>query len=94
MVSVAALGQASQQAPAPCLQKPAAERPYPKDRFGVIRDQTPARAEFLIRACGVALAWSDGLLTELKSANASDKVIEAVPDTTGGSKPKRYNLDK
>ena len=89
IVSVAAFGQAPQQAPAPCLQKPAAERPYPKDRLlGVIRVQTPARAEFLIRACGVALAWSDGLVAELKSANASDKVIQAVRDTTGGSKPK------
>jgi formylglycine-generating enzyme required for sulfatase activity len=69
------------QAPAPCLQRPAAERPYPKDRLlAVVRDQTASRAEFLIRTCGASVVWSDGLLAELKAANANDKVIQAVHD--------------
>ena len=75
----AAYGQP--QAPAPCLQKPVAERAYSKDRLlEVIKGQTAARAEFLIRACGVSLVWSDALLPDLKAANASDKVIQAVRD--------------
>ena len=88
ILSLIAFGQTT-PAPAPCLAKPAAERPYSKDRLlPVIRDQTAGRAEFLIRTCGVSVRWSDGLLAELKSANASDKVIQAVRDVTGGSKPK------
>ena len=84
VLSLAAYGQ--EQAPAPCLQKPAAERAYTKDRLlAMVRDQTPARAEFLIKSCGVALVWSDALLPELKAANASDKSIALVRDLT---KPK------
>jgi sulfatase modifying factor 1 len=80
ILSVAALAQ-PQQAPAPCLQKSAAERPYSKDRLiTLVKDQTPGRAEFLIRTCGVAVPWSDGLAGELKAASASDKVIQAVQD--------------
>jgi sulfatase modifying factor 1 len=83
ILSLAALGQ-GQQAPAPCLQKPAAERPYSKDRLlAMVKDQTPGRAEFLIRACGVAVVWSDGLASELKAADASDKVIQAVHEMAG-----------
>ena len=86
--SLAAYGQAA-QAPAPCLQKPAAERPYTKDRLlAVIKDQTPSRAEFLIRACGVSFAWSDALAPELKAANASDKLVQLVREISGGAKPK------
>ena len=82
----AGIACAQSQAPAPCLQKPVAERAYSKDRLlEVIKGQTPARAEFLIRACGVALVWSDSLAPELKAANASDKVIQTVRDMT---KPK------
>ena len=51
----------------------------------MVRDQTPTRAEFLVKACGVALVWSDSLAPELKAANASDKVIQMVRDMT---KPK------
>lgn len=89
LVLAGAVAVAQTQAPAPCLQKPAAERAYSKDRLlGVIRDQTPARAEYLIRTCGVALTWSDALGAELKAANASGKAMQAVRDTTGGAKPK------
>lgn len=72
------------QAPAPCLEKPAGERAYAKDRLmNVVTGQSASRAEYLIRTCGVAVVWSDGLQAELKAANASDKVIQAVRDTAG-----------
>jgi len=64
------------------LQKPAAERPYAKDRLlGMVKSQEPDRAAYLIRTCGVSVPWSDGLQAELKGANASDKVIQAVRET-------------
>ena len=87
MLSVTAVvGQ--QQSPAPCLQKPAAERAYNKERLlALIHDQTPARAEYLIRACGVALVWAEALAAELKAANTSDKVMQAVRDVTARPKP-------
>ena len=78
-LALAAVSLEAQQAPAPCLQKSAAERPYPKDRLlAMVKDQTPARAEYLIRQCGVSIPWSDGLGAELKAANANDKVVQAV----------------
>ena len=84
LLTCAAHGQ--EQAAAPCLQKPTAERAYNKERLlAMVRDQTPTRAEFLVKACGVALVWSDSLAPELKAANASDKVIQMVRDMT---KPK------
>lgn len=89
IVTLAAMGQA-QQAPAPCLTKPAAERPYSKDRLlGMVKDQTPARAEYLIKMCGVSVPWSDGLAGELKGVNASNEVIEMVHAVApkGGTPP-------
>ena len=46
----------------------------------MVKDQTPARADYLIRQCGVSVTWTDGLGAELKGAGASDQVIQAVRD--------------
>ena len=72
---------AQQQAPPPCLDRPAGERAYTRVRLmDVVRDQTPVRAEFLIRTCGVRVAFSADLETDLKEAGAEEKVIAAVRD--------------
>jgi len=68
-----------QQAPPPCLERPAGERAYTRIRLmDVVRDQTPVRAEFLIRTCGVRVSFSADLETDLKEAGAEEKVIAAV----------------
>lgn len=78
---------AQEMAPPPCLQKPAAERPYNKDRLiAMVKEQTPIRAGFLIRQCGVSVPWSEGLEAELRAAGAADGVIQALRATTGGGK--------
>lgn len=69
------------QAPAPCLGRPAAERTYTRLRLmDVVRDQTPVRAEYLIRTCGVRVVFSADLEADLKEAGAEEKVIVAVRD--------------
>jgi len=83
----------AQQAPAPCLDRPAQDRPYAKDRLLlVVRDQTPARAEYLIRTCGVRTPWSTNLESELKEAGAEENVVKAIrekaPVPPPPSKPK------
>jgi hypothetical protein len=78
MLSLTAVLQA-QQAPAPCLLRPENERAYSKQRLmTVVRDQTPARDEYLIRTCGVQTPWSADLEKELRSTGAAEGVIEAV----------------
>jgi len=53
------VGVNAEQAPAPCLLRPEAERPYSKQRLlVVVREQTPMRSEYLIRTCGVQPVWS------------------------------------
>jgi formylglycine-generating enzyme required for sulfatase activity len=71
--------QAQQQAPAPCLERPAADRAYTRARLiTVVQDQTPLRAEFLIRTCGIRIPFSAELETALMEAGAEDKVIAVV----------------
>ena len=78
ILSVAAFAQ-GQQAPAPCLQRPAAERPYSHvSLIAMVKAQPARRAEFLIKTCGVSAPWSESLAAELKAANASEGVIEMV----------------
>lgn len=74
---IPAFGQG--QAPAPCLDRPAAERSYSRVRLlDIVRDQTPVRAEYLIRTCGVRAPFTPELLADLKEAKAAEKVIAAV----------------
>ena len=69
----------AQQAPAPCLDRPEADRPYSRERLlTVVRDQTPARAEYLIRTCGVRTPWTEELAEALKEAGAEDSVVAAI----------------
>ena len=86
LLAIIAIGLAcaqanAQQAPAPCLDVPAGERPYARDRLiRVVEDQGPNRAEYLIRTCGVDVAYTPELEAALKNAGARDNVIRAVRD--------------
>ena len=76
-----ALPLTAQQAPAPCLDRPAAERPYTRIRLiDVVRDQTPVRAEYLIRTCGVRIPFTAELENDLKEAGAEEAIIKAVKE--------------
>jgi peroxiredoxin len=67
------------QAPAACLDRPPAERPYSRVRLiDVVKSQTPVRAEYLIRACGVRVVFNSELEGDLREAGAEDNVIAAV----------------
>lgn len=69
----------AQQAPAPCLDRPAGEQAYTRIRLmDVVRDQTPIRAEYLIRTCGIRIPFSAELENDLKEVGAEEKVIAAV----------------
>ena len=67
------------QAPAPCLRRTTPERPY--SRVGLIqmvRDQGPEnaeRAEYLIRTCGVRIAFTVDLEADLNEVEATASVI-------------------
>ena len=75
------LAAAQQQAPAPCLEKTPEERPYTRVRLvDIVRDQTPTRAEYLIRTCGVRVSFSKELEADLREAGAVEKVLAAVRD--------------
>jgi len=70
---------AQQQAPAPCLDRPATERPYTRESLIVVaQEQTPLRARYLIRTCGIRVSFSTELETELRRVGAKDMLIEAV----------------
>jgi len=67
------------QSPAACLNQPPRERPYSRSRLlDVIKNQTPARAEYLIRTCGVGVALTRDLERDLKDTGAHENVIAAV----------------
>jgi formylglycine-generating enzyme required for sulfatase activity len=67
------------QAPAPCLARPPAERSYTRVRLlGIVSSQTPVRAEYLIRTCGVRIPFDSELEADLREAGAGDRVIAAV----------------
>ncbi|MFN0105877.1 MAG: formylglycine-generating enzyme family protein [Bryobacteraceae bacterium] len=77
----ASIALAAQQAPAPCLDRPLAERPYTRLRLiDVIRDQTPVRAEYLIKTCGVRIPFTADLEADLKEAGAEEGLIKAVKE--------------
>jgi formylglycine-generating enzyme required for sulfatase activity len=78
---IASIALAAQQAPAPCLGRPAAERPYTRLRLiDVIRDQSPVRAEYLIRTCGIRVPFNTELEADLKEAGAEEAIITAVKE--------------
>jgi len=67
------------QAPAPCLDRPPADRSYTQSRLlDVVRLQTPIRATYLIRTCGVRVPLTAQLEAELREAGAEDGVIAVV----------------
>ena len=67
------------QAPAPCLTRPAAERTYTRARLlEIVASQTPVRAAYLIRACGVRVPLDATLEADLREAGAVEPVVEAV----------------
>ena len=79
LVSLFAAALCAQQTPAPCLDRPEADRPYSRERLlNVVRDQTPARAAYLIRTCGIRTPWSEELNQALREAGAEDSVVLAV----------------
>ena len=70
---------AQQQAPAPCLARAEGERAYTRLRLmDVVRDQTPVRAEYLIRTCGIRVPFGPELDADLKEAGAEETVRAAV----------------
>ena len=79
LASLFAAALCAQQTPAPCLDRPEADRPYSRERLlNVVRDQTPARAAYLIRTCGIRTPWSEELNQALREAGAEDSVVLAV----------------
>ena len=79
VISLIPLLAVAQQSPAPCLDRPPAERAYTRVRLiDVVRDQTPVRAEYLIRTCGIRVAFQKELEADLREAGAEDNVIEAI----------------
>jgi formylglycine-generating enzyme required for sulfatase activity len=81
--------EAQDQQPAPCLQRAEADRPYGHARLILmVQDNSRARAEYLIRTCGVSVPLTRELEGELRSAGAVEAVIAAVRDVAppvGGS---------
>ena len=70
---------AGQQAPAPCLERPAADRAYTRVRLlSLVADQGPNRAAYLIRTCGVRVPFTKELEADLREAGAEESVIAAV----------------
>ena len=73
------LAQTQTQEPAPCLDRPAAQRPYTRERLLTMDSaQGPDRAEYLVRTCGVRDFFSPELESDLKKAGAEDGVMRAV----------------
>lgn len=67
------------QEPAPCLSNPVAARPYTRLKLlDVVRDQTPPRAEYLIRTCGVRVPFDKDLESDLREAGASEGLVNIV----------------
>ena len=55
------------------------ERAYTRLRLmDVVRDQTPVRAEYLIRTCGIRVPYGPELEADLKEAGAEENVRTAV----------------
>ena len=80
---------AAQPSSAPCLERDPADRPYSRAAlFKMISDQPPARAERLIRTCGVSVPYTPDLEAELKKSGAALNVIAALrsvaPKPPGG----------
>ena len=70
---------AQQQGAAPCLARAEGERAYTRLRLmDVVRDQTPVRAEYLIRTCGIRVPYGPELEADLKEAGAEENVRTAV----------------
>lgn len=81
------------QATAPCMNRLPEDRPYNREHLlDVVKSQTPRRAEYLIRTCGVRAPFNNELETALQDAGASPNVISAVrevaPRPAVVSKPK------
>ncbi|HEY3738514.1 MAG TPA: formylglycine-generating enzyme family protein [Bryobacteraceae bacterium] len=67
------------QVTAPCLDRPPEDRPYNRDHLlDMVKSQTPHRAEYLIRTCGVNSPLSSQLESDLRQAGADANVIAAV----------------
>ena len=67
------------QAPAPCLTRPPADRTYTRARLlEIVKSQTPVRAEYLIRSCGVRVAIDSRLEADLREAGAATSVLAAI----------------
>lgn len=80
------------QATAPCLERLPAERPYTRVRLlDTVKNQTPVRAEYLIRTCGVRVPFTSELESDLRESGAGDSIIAAVrdaaPKSTAARKP-------
>ena len=80
------------QATAPCLERPPAERPYTRVRLlDTVKNQTPVRAEYLIKTCGVRVPFNSELESDLRESGAGDSIIAAVrdaaPKSTAARKP-------
>ena len=73
---------AQDQTKAPCLERSTADRAYTRERLvAMVSDQGPARADYLIRTCGVAEPLTGDLEEELIKAGAGPKVILAVRES-------------
>jgi len=71
--------QAQEQQPAPCLQRAEGDRLYGHDRLILmVQDNSRARAEYLIHACGVSVPFTRELEAELRAAGAAESVIAVV----------------
>ena len=74
-----AWAQTQTQEPAPCLDRPVAQRPYTRERLlTMVGAQGPDRAEYLVRTCGVRDFFSPELANDLRKAGAEDGVMRAV----------------
>lgn len=79
------------QVAAPCLDRPLEDRPYNRDHLlDMVRSQTPRRAEYLIRTCGVSSSFSGELESALQEAGAAANVIAAVREVA----PKPVVIEK
>lgn len=86
--------QAPDQSPAPCLELPAAQRPYNHDRLRqVIAAQGPNRAAFLIRSCGVSAVYNASLEAELRNAAVPPNVLQAVREVAPRPDPPKPKED-
>ncbi|HEY3743818.1 MAG TPA: VWA domain-containing protein [Bryobacteraceae bacterium] len=80
-LTLAAISSAAgaEQKPAPCLDRPAADRGLTHVKLlDIVRHESPERAEYIIRTCGLRSPLTQEQEADLKEVGAGDPVLKAA----------------